>query len=339
MSLSIEPIKSPEQRQDFRQQFLPLFEDHIYGRIPPKPDAVSTLTRTKTGNLQHLSINLKFEDRQMNIDAALWLPDNPANCPVIIALDFLGPLGLTTLPFPLDENAQVCVPEALGGGDRLTEEMRGAMPNRMPVKMLNDAGFAVLVSCYGSWVPDCSKMYPNSGVFPVVRVETGAISMWAWAYSRLIDVAVEILTPSKIIAAGHSRLGKAALWAAAQEVRIDTVFANQSGCFGAAPQRTLVGETPKQLMGRFPHWMAPKTHLSNDLDQHHLLSLIAPRQVYLGQASNDLWANPNGSIDMLRKAAPAWGVTSGFGPNGYHLRNGGHDLNGEDWKMFLKYLM
>jgi hypothetical protein len=169
----------------------------------------------------------------------------------------------------------------------------------------------------------------------------------------------EEIDMSRVSVAGHSRLGKAALWAAANDPRIKAVFAAQSGCGGAAPAAHPVGETLVQMAERFPHWTIPRPERATpDLpfDQHHLLSLIAPRAVYLAGAKADLWSDPMGSFLALQAAAVSWKPEQATdwvwpspfeawqscgqvrnGPLGYHLRPGGHVLLPYDWRRFLEF--
>ena len=232
---------------------------------------------------------------------------------------------------------------------------------------MRDAGLAVLVSCYGSWVPDHPDAWRRHGVHPLLDLSAtgepvGAIGLWAWSLLRMIDAAAkhpEVNTELMVVA-GHSRLGKAALWATANDARIRAVFANGSGCAGAAPARHPVGETLDQLRAQFPHWLVPNEPVPDpgDLpyDQHALIALAAPRAVHVGGAEEDLWADPVGSYLALIEASRLWpsealdlgawpparemwctGRQIINGPLGCHLRSGGHDLTPIDWKHFLRF--
>ncbi|GGK21860.1 glucuronyl esterase domain-containing protein [Salinarimonas ramus] len=205
---------------------------------------------------------------------------------------------------------------------------------------------------------------PRGGGEPVEHVtSTGAIALWAWAYSRLVDVALARpeINPRRIVVAGHSRLGKAALLAAAHDTRIAGVFANNSGCLGVRPSAIRRGETPEALVARFPHWVTPAFAADprppEDLDQQDLLAAIAPRRLCAASAAEDAWADPAGERAGLVAAAPAWralgvdvpeidadaplvaGAAFSAGPLGWHLRAGAHDLTRADWERALPHLL
>jgi hypothetical protein len=182
-----------------------------------------------------------------------------------------------------------------------------------------------------------------------------AIALWAWAISRLVDVAGKIpeIDGGAVAVAGHSRLGKAALLAAANDERIASAFINNSGSMGASLSSRNFGETRQHVEGRFPHWLSPDAAVGVEpLDQHQLLAALAPRQLYVASASEDLWADPKGEYISLQAAAPAWAdaelpaVAEVFtparevasGPLAWHLRPGPHEIRPYDWHRYLRHL-
>lgn len=346
-----------------REALLRAFEDELYGPVPSPPEVLTIRRETLAGEgAERIVVTVVEGGRRFEADAALWLPEMPDGpVPLIAGLDFVGPAGiLFGDAFPLDDAARVYSrPETGAREGRLDPVLRGTSAWRWPVGMLTARGYAVLVACYGTWTPDDPAEWRN-GVADLMgqkAAASGAISLWTWGIERLIDVAelVPEIDASRIAVAGHSRLGKAALWAAARDRRIGAVLANNSGAAGAAPERHRIGETLAQLADRFPHWLRPGYRDGpRDIDQHHLIGLIAPRAVYLASAEADLWADPLGSHAALRAASAAWGDDPEAWPApdvlwrssreiargalGHHIRPGGHDLLPYDWSRFLDFL-
>lgn len=363
-------IADPATRAACREAWLGRFADELYGPIPAAPDAIEVeRTPLPDQDCERLTLTVRVQNRTFRVDAALWLPrDRKGPVPVVVALDFLGPAGtLYSDAFPLDPKAAVSARPSLGMHDqRLGEHVRGATSYRWPTPLIADAGWGLLTSCYGSWVPDNADEWTTHGVWPLLDLDAAqskprAISLWAWALSRLVDVAQTLpeIDASRIAAAGHSRLGKVALWAGANDERITDILANDSGCGGASLSSRCYGETLEHMRIRFPHWTLPADSIKTypqAFDQHHLMACVAPRRLYIASAVEDLWCDPRGEFLALRAAAPLWRIDADVaplpdieeiwqpgqrlnaGPVGWHLRHGGHDLMPWDWRGFLDFL-
>ena len=198
------------------------------------------------------------------------------------------------------------------------------------------------------------------------KTDTGKIGMWAFAASRVLDylLSLDCVCEKHVGVMGHSRRGKTALWAGANDERFTHVFSNDSGCSGAAVTRHKVGETFPIILKNFPYWfcenfasVAESVELSENtsFDQHYLLACCCPRKVYVSSASLDEWADPVSEYLCCAAASPAWEIygMSGFvrpnrlpaewerfadGDIGYHLRPGGHFLSRHDWMRFIEFL-
>ncbi|CAB9502875.1 Carbohydrate esterase MZ0003 [Seminavis robusta] len=206
----------------------------------------------------------------------------------------------------------------------------------------------------------------------VVQRMLGALSvLWAWAMSRFVDYIEECqsdrINPHQVVVVGHSRGGKTALWAAAQDERIAMAVSNNSGCTGASLARheAVGAETIKQINSRFPHWFCRNYRRYNGnvealpVDQHILLALLAPRALYVASATHDFWADPTGEYLATCQASSVW--TNVYGENAatafvpstgstpkvdtpiqsmhfkvnYHIRMGEHDLCLFDWCRYI----
>ncbi|MEL6896826.1 MAG: prolyl oligopeptidase family serine peptidase [Planctomycetota bacterium] len=188
-----------------------------------------------------------------------------------------------------------------------------------------------------------------------------ALSAWGWAASRCVDYleTLDMIDSDACAVVGHSRGGKTALWAAAEDKRFAVAYSNNSGCGGAALSRRKYGETIRRITETFPYWFCQALNQYRDkeerlpVDQHQLIALIAPRSVYVASADQDLWADPRGEYLSLIMAAPAFGILGSESirdpempaldqqrisvATGYHIRGGGHNLTAVDWKLFLDF--
>jgi hypothetical protein len=192
----------------------------------------------------------------------------------------------------------------------------------------------------------------------------GTLAAWAWGASRCMDYLVtdKDVARDQVAVIGHSRGGKTALWAAAEDERFAMACSNDSGCGGAALSRRKVPgkETVAAINRGFPHWFNQnfKTYGGREdalpVDQHMLISLIAPRAVCVASASEDLWADPRGEFLSLVHARPVYqlfgkqalGRVNDLPPIGesihgdgahYHLREGKHNLTLVDWTAYWDF--
>ena len=303
------------------------------------------------------------------MDLLLYLP-NGANgpVPVFFGMNFDGNHTVHADPAITLPRGWVRNRDEAGATDhRASEAGRGVVATRWPIEAILARGYGLATVFYGDVDPDFDDGFVN-GVHRALGHDGtgdawGAVAAWAWGYSRALDYLESLGTidANRIIAIGHSRLGKTALWAAAEDERFAMSISNNSGCAGAAISRRRFGETIFAINERFPQWFCTNYHAYSDneaalpFDQHELLTLIAPRPVYVASAEDDRWADPRGEFLACVYASPAYELlgVEGIGTEGesmpavnapehtgrigYHLRTGGHDLTGYDWERYMDF--
>lgn len=202
--------------------------------------------------------------------------------------------------------------------------------------------------------------YRDGQSFPKAN-EWGVLSAVAWGAMRAMDYLEtdDDIDHTRVAIMGHSKMGKATLWTAAQDERFALAISAQSGCAGAALWRRKSGETLEKMVTRFPYWLSRNAwkfvNQEDDLpvDQHMLLACIAPRPVYVHSAVGDTWADGRGEYLSAYHASEVYrllgkkGLTTEASPPvgeaiiesdvGYHIREGGHSIEMYDWMRFLDF--
>ena len=375
VSMEGEPVETVETWTSKRvPEIQRLFAHYMYGYMPPPVDIQAVVEDVDphfledTAIKKHVTLSFK-NDAAPSISVLLVIPkDRPDPSPVFLGLNFYGnhsvlddrdiPLSTKWLP---DRGAGVV--ENLA-----TEEARGTSKARWNITEVVGQGYAVATLYHGDIDPDKNDFtdgmhaaIPVDGLTERTDGSWGALSAWAWGLHRVVDYLITDpdIDPDRIAVMGHSRNGKAALWAGATDPRIGLVISNQSGCGGAALSRRKMGETVEAINTRFPHWFNRRFHQFNEdedrlpLDQHMLIALIAPRPVLIASAVEDDWADPEGEFLALKAAEPVYKLFGLAGLNnesvlpdtnrligaemGYHLRPGGHGIGPEDWNAFVHF--
>ena len=361
-----------------RGEILEAFRDLMYGHTPElQTEMHAELVETREDAIGGLAtrsvIRLQFfaDPQAPTIDLMLYTPngvDKPV--PIFLGLSFCGNASVEADPsIPLTEGWMRPLPTSAVVNNRATEALRGINASRWPIALAIKQGFGVATFYYGDVEPDHIDGWQDGIRGYALKLagrttrspdEWGALGAWAWGLSRAMDYLETNTTvdANRVTVFGHSRLGKAALWAGAQDDRFSLVISNNSGEGGASLARRNFGENIAfsiahaswRYCDRFRDYIDRERELP--FDQHMLLALIAPRPIYVCSATEDLLADPRGEFLSAVHVEPVFqlfgrrGLATAQWPApekpigdrvGYHLRTGKHDITDYDWRQFLEF--
>ena len=353
------PIIIPEEWFNVRRpQIMALFGNLIYGVVPSPEVPVKTtveVVKTDTGFM---------DGRATRKDVRIRFENSKGSASLLILL-FSPNGGAKPAPaFFLNSFSNT-----RDDGHDASSERPGFLRNGLPLGEFLQRGFGLVVVPQGDLVKHNevefqqsihSLFYHTGQSFPKAN-EWGCLSAVAWGASRAMDYLEtdKDIDAKRIAVMGHSKMGKASLWAAAQDQRFALVISAQSGCAGAALWKRNYGETMEKMVTRFPYWLcrnAWKFMRNEDdlpVDQHMLLACIAPRPVYVHSGVDDKWADARGEYlsawhasavyrllgkkGLETEASPPVGEAIIKSDVGYHNREGWHSIEPFDWQKFLEF--
>jgi len=331
-----------------RPEIIEMFRENVYGRVPETPYQQSFKIVNLDKNaldgaatLKQIDITITADSKKLVIHLTLYTPNN-ARKPVstFLLIDNRGPAN--------------------------TDPTRKIKSEFWPVEEAIARGYGMAVFYNADVDPDNFDDFKN-GIHALLDKKPrpadawGTIAAWAWGASRCLDYLItdNDVDKNRVAVVGHSRGGKTALWAGAEDPRFALVVSNESGCGGAALARRRFGETVARINTSFPHWFCSNYEKYNNnedampVDMHMLLALIAPRALYVDCASEDLWGDPRGSYLSLYNAVPVFKLLGKeadipeampplnkqviSGNVAYHIRDGAHNMLLKDWNWFMDF--
>jgi hypothetical protein len=353
-------VRQPAEWTPRRAAILELFREHVYGRSPGKPDrlafeALESNDRAMDGKaiLQRVAVISTHRGRTHRFELTLFLPRAAQPSRSALRRASRVPVFLLLNNRPASN----------------TDPSRKEKSGFWPAEQVIARGYGIAALQVGELAPDNNDhfregvigMFEGTSEGPRAPDAWGGLAAWAWGASRAMDwfETHKEVDPRRVAVVGHSRGGKAALWAGAEDPRFAMVVSNESGESGAALSRRNFGETIERITSSFPFWFAANyrsfagREASLPVDQHMLLSLVAPRALYVASADEDLWSDPRGEFLSLAHSSPVfalWGDKAIAaeampaleqplisGRRGYHIRRGPHNLTPYDWDRFVDF--
>ena len=296
-------------KEKTRAEILSRFEKEIYGVMPSRPDHLSVEVISEdngfaAGNAIHrrLRLTVYFGEDQFSFTVNEAMPKSRYPLPVFLHID-----------------------------------TSDSVPSRhTPHEELCDEGFCVFSFC----AFDISHADQNfrCGISRHLGTRRspsapGKLSIWAWAAMRVMDYieTLDYIDKSRIAIVGNTIMGKAALLAGAYDTRFTHVISSSSGIFGASLTKSNKGTPPLMIMDSMPYLFAPglahkmqRAAYLPTVDQHLLLSLIAPRYLIIASATGDYLGDVESDFLCAVAASDAY---KAYGVNGL-IHNGEVPTNG-----------
>ena len=351
-----------------------LFEQNVYGRYPlvkiPVHYEVLETNKHALNNLavrKQVRIYLLPPAKNIYIDLLVYLPGAAKGpVPVFTGYNFDGNHTVMTDTGIVLASSWIAANSKGVINNMATDSSRGTDTAQWQLREILSHGYGLAIAYYGDIEPDNPDGWKTgirttlSKALQIKPEQWSAIGAWAWGLSRIMDYLQQdkAVDGKRIALIGHSRLGKAALWAGASDKRFSIVISNESGEGGAALSKRWYGETVAIINHNFPHWFAASYKKYNDntqelpVDQHMLLALMAPRPLYVASAEGDQWSDPRGEFLSAKNASVVYKLYNKTGidtdtmpplhhPVGqtvrYHIRAGRHDVTLFDWQQYLHF--
>ena len=353
-------ITTPQQWNQRREEIKRILEYYALGHRPPPPgNVVGHELQSKQlldGKVTYRLVHLAFGPAEsLGFDIAVFIPASAETAKAPFATIIQPSFFLTPGAAP----AKPLLPQASSPATPKAASKKGV--GRGPISLTpEDAakqyaeplhrGYAIVTFYYqqcGADTPD----FRQSGFFPAYAAyDWGDLAAWAWAMSRCVDYleTQSFADKSKLIAMGHSRLGKTALVAGAFDERFALTAPAGSGCGGTGAYRfNGKGRGGKEGLEdatkNFPQWFGPRLHEfagqvdKLPFDQHWFMALIAPRLFIAADGLDDGATNGNALAQAYLAARPVYALVGVPDHLAVHFRPGRHMLAPDDWKAILDF--
>jgi hypothetical protein len=349
-------VTTPAQWSKRREEMKAILEHYELGHAPPPPGNVSGQDiksyAVLAGAANYRLVHLKFgPGEKLGFDIAIFTPTNAGPFPTIINPSFSMTPGVNfTNGYVAPTNEPV--PTNSTGQAKLNTS-RPVDPEKAARGYANalQRGYAIVTYRYVQCGEDNTNFLKSSYYPAYPGYDWGVVRGWAWGLSRVVDYVETqpFADTNKLVALGHSRLGKLVMVATAFDDRIALgAPAGSSGAGTGAYRFCGPGRGGKEgiedMTRKFPYYWVPRlkefTGQMQKLpfDAHWFVALTAPRPWISIEGTDDQNCVPNAVKQTVNAAYPVYEFL-GVSPDcvGVNYEPHRHALTPEDWIAALDF--
>lgn len=351
-------VTTLQQWRQRREEMKEILEHYELGHAPPPPGNVSgqdiQTHPVLDGAANFRLVHLKFGPGQkLGFDIAIFMPEGDGPFPTIINPSFFMTPGVN---FTNGASAHVAVSTNGAAGTDGRPRFNFSAPVDPEIAALGfsnqlSRGYAVVTYRYTQCGEDNANFRTNSFYPAYPDYDWGVLLGWAWGLSRVVDYleTQPFADKTKLIALGHSRLGKLTMVAMAFDERISLgAPAGSSGAGTGAYRFCGPGRGGKEgiedMTRKFGYYFVPRlaefTGQMQKLpfDAHWFIALTAPRPWISIEGTEDQNCVPNAVKQSVLAAQPLYqflGVSTNRVGVNYEPHR--HGLLPEDWNAAMDF--
>jgi hypothetical protein len=350
-------VTTAEQWRERREEMKEILEHYELGHAPPPPGNVSgqdiQSRPVLAGAANYRLVHLKFgPEEKLGFDIAVFTPPGDGPFPTIINPSFYMTPGVNFTNNPASPVETSTNMVTTNGRPRFNFSAP-VDPERAARGFTNqlNRGYAIVTYRYTQCGEDNPNFRTNSFYPAYPGYDWGVLLGWAWGLSRVVDYleTQPFADKSKLIALGHSRLGKLTMVATAFDERISLgAPAGSSGAGTGAYRFCGPGRGGKEgiedMTRKFGYYFVPRlaefTGQMQKLpfDAHWFIALTAPRPWISIEGTEDQNCVPNAVKQSVLAAQPVYQFL-GVSANrvGVNYESHRHMLTAGDWTAALDF--
>jgi hypothetical protein len=351
-------VTTPAQWRARREELKAILEHYELGHAPPPPGNVSgTEIQSRPvldGAAKYQLVHLKFgPDEKLGLDVAIFTPAKGGPFPTIINPSFSMTPGVNFTNNSIAAKNEIAATTTTNSARPRFNFSAPMDPEKAARGFTNqlNRGYAIVTYRYTQCGEDNPNFRTNSFYPAYPGYDWGVLLGWAWGLSRVVDYVETqpFADKNKLIALGHSRLGKLTMVATAFDERISLgAPAGSSGAGTGAYRFCGPGRGGKEgiedMTRKFGYYFVPRlaefTGQMEKLpfDAHWFIALTAPRPWISIEGTDDQNCVPNAVKQTVLAAKPVYeflGMSADRAGVNYETHR--HALTADDWKAALDF--